>query len=367
VVPGRINLIGEHTDYNKGFVMPAAINLCLSLEYSPRQDREICALAAEFNERKCFSLDSFNTAEGEIQWVDYIKAVYWVFEEEGIHLSGADLSIKSNIPIGSGLSSSAALELAVAAAVSEAHGLKLSSEKIALLCQKAENIYVGVNSGIMDQYAIALGKKDHALLIDCRTLKFRHIPLNLDEYEVLVVDSRVDRLLASSAYNRRREECEEAVSRISLLTGYEKESLRDVSLSEIKACRDALPANVYKRARFVVEENLRVLRAETALTEGDLETFGYLLKRSHAGLRDLYEVSCVELDRIVNCAADHPGVLGARMTGAGFGGCAIVLLKSSEVEKFEENLISVFDQLKWTKPRALRVTITDGLAVMKTL
>jgi galactokinase len=365
--PGRINLIGEHTDYNQGFVMPAAINISLNLEYSSRRDRTVSVTAASFKESEFFTLDSLKPLKGKLHWVDYIKAVYWVLEQEGYLLSGADINIVSAIPIGSGLSSSAALELAVAAAINEAHLFKLGPEKISLLCQKAENSYIGVNSGIMDQYAIALGRKAHALLLDCRSLEYRYIPINLGALEILVVDSRVDRSLAYSAYNRRREECEEAVSKMSSLTGVNKDSLRDVSLEEIKFCRDSLPLNIYKRARFVVEENIRVLRAETALAEDDLESFGSYLQRSHAGLRDLYEVSCPELDRIVECAANHSGVLGARMTGAGFGGCAIVLLKSSVVEQFQENLVAAFNDLKWTKPVVYRVVFTDGLSVGKTL
>lgn len=365
--PGRINLIGEHTDYNEGFVMPAAIDLSLYLEFQPRQGRDVFATALDYNNSKCFSLDSINPVKGELHWIDYIKAVYWIFEQEGFILSGAELSIKSDIPIGSGLSSSAALELAVAAALAEAHGLQLSPEKISLLCQKAENNYIGVKSGIMDQYAIALSREKHVLLIDCRSLEYRYIPLDLGEYEMLVVDSRVDRSLASSAYNRRREECEEAVERISILASSKKTSLRDVTLAEIKAYRDILPANIYKRARFVVEENMRVLSAETALTEKDLVSFGYYMKRSHAGLRDLYEVSCPQLDLISEFAADYSGVLGARMTGAGFGGCAIVLLKSADVSMFGEKLTAKFEGLNWQKPHLYRVAASDGLSVNKTL
>ncbi len=367
IAPGRINLIGEHTDYNEGFVMPAAIDLSLHLDYQTRRNRDVFASALDYNNSMEFSLDSIKPLEEELHWVDYVKAVYWIFEQEGFALSGAELSIKSDIPIGSGLSSSAALELAVAAAVSEAHGLQLGPEKLSLLCQKAENSYIGVNSGIMDQYAIALGKEKHALLLDCRSLVYRHIPLNLGEYEMLVVDSRVDRSLATSAYNRRRKECEEAVSKISLLTGSEKASLRDVSLEEIKACKDLLPANIYKRARFIVEENIRVIRSEAALTENDLVSFGYYMKRSHAGLRDLYEVSCPQLDIIAEFAADHPAVLGARMTGAGFGGCAIVLLKSADAVLFGKELTTKFEGLNYKKPHLYRVAASSGLSVRKTL
>jgi len=362
-VPGRINLIGDHTDYNEGFVMPAAIDLSLNLEFWPGNSREICVRSANFDETLIFSLESLEPIKVSPGWIDYIKGVCWVLENNGFKLSGGEMIISGKIPPGSGLSSSAALELAVAASMAKANNLDISLKEMALLCQKAENMYVGVFCGIMDQFAVALSKKDHAMLIDCRSLEYRYLPLRLDDYSILIVDSRVDRSLANSAYNRRREECFKAVKIISEIRGSKIKSLRDLNVDDIKNSSEFMPERLYRRARYVVEENRRVLEAEASLLKNDLNSFGYLMNRSHAGLRDLFDVSCPELDVIVDSAINEPGVLGARMTGAGFGGCAVIVLKKDMVNSLINIISAKFKDFGWEKPAYYSTSAAEGLTV----
>ena len=362
--PGRVNLIGEHTDYNQGFVLPAAIDLYLDLTCEPLIGRTITARAEKYGSSKPFSLDSLTPVNGRPAWIDYIKGVCWVLEKAGYRLTGADLSISSNIPVGSGLSSSAALELATARAMTEASGYEIEPAELALLCQKAENEFVGVQCGIMDQYAVALGRKNQALLLDCRSLDYSYIPLSLGENRVLIVDSRVERSLGASAYNRRREECEEAVTRLSAIKNRAFQALRDVTLEDLKEARPYLPELLYRRSRYVVEENLRVQEAAEALKREDLFSFGYFMKRSHAGLRDLYEVSSPELDLIVDTAIANPGVIGARMTGAGFGGCAVIIVDSDAVSSVKAQIKTAFADCGLKKPLFYDVTVANGAKVM---
>ncbi len=367
IAPGRINLIGEHTDYNQGFVLPAAIDMVVEItcEKNPASARSITAYAKEYNEKQSFSLDKLKPVQGAPEWVDYIRSVCWVLEEEGYSLEGATLTIESNIPVGAGLSSSAALELATAGVLVAANSYNISLSELALLCQKAENEFVGVQCGIMDQYAVALGQKNRALFLDCRNLRYEFIPLELENYQLLIVNSRVERSLSVSAYNRRREECEEALQKLAIIYGKSFPALRDVSLEEIRAAGSTLPAMLYKRSRYVIEENIRVSEAVAALKSGDLDKFGYLLVRSHAGLRDLYEVSCPELDLIVDTAMQIDGVLGARMTGAGFGGCALVLLEKGVVDYVKEKIKTAFTVLNWQKPYFYLTAAVNGLRVEK--
>lgn len=367
VAPGRINLIGEHTDYNQGFVLPAAISMALELtcKKTPASARSITAYAKEYDEKQSFSLDMLKPVQGVPDWVDYIRGVCWALEEEGYILEGATLTIESDIPVGAGLSSSAALELATAGVLVAANSYNISPSELALLCRKAENEFVGVQCGIMDQYAVALGQKNKALFLDCRNLTYEFIPLELENYQFLIVDSRVKRSLSLSAYNRRREECEEALQKLAIIYGKSFPALRDVSLDEIRAAGLSLPALLYKRSRYVVEENIRVSEAVAALKSGDLHKFGYLMARSHAGLRDLYEVSCPELDLIVDTAMQIEGVLGARMTGAGFGGCALILLEEGVVKDVKEKICGAFTLFNWQKPYFYPTTAVNGLRVEK--
>jgi len=361
--PGRINLIGEHTDYNQGWVLPVAIDLSLSVNLTLRPGRICVATASGFPVSQTFSIDNLQPVQGKPLWIDYLKAVCWALEKNGFRLSGANISINSEIPIGAGLSSSAALELAFAGALNEALNLSIDPQRLALICQQAENEYVGVRCGIMDQFAIALGRADQALLLDCLSLSYTFIPFKLNHATLLIADSKVKRILGASDYNRRRTECEDAVELIGNYLGRKFLSLREISLEDIIKVKDYLPKLLYQRSRYVVEENARVLAAAVALKENDLVSFGYLLKRSHAGLRDLYDVSCPELDLIVDTVAADQEVFGARMTGAGFGGCAIILLQQAAVDRIKAGIDQAFTMHGWACPGYHLTTAAGGLTV----
>lgn len=363
VAPGRVNLIGEHTDYNQGWVMPIAIDLKLEVELKTRNDHKFIVNALNFKQIEVFSLDQLKPVTANISWIDYIKGVCWVLAGRGYSLPGSEITIKSAIPVGAGLSSSAALELAVAGALNEAFQLKIDPVELALVCQKAENEYVGVHCGLMDQFAVTLSKEGHALLIDCLSMKNKPIPFELNDYCLLIVDSRVERSLGHSAYNRRREECAEAVRLISAHEGQVLTSLRSVNLPTIKKARSYLPAYLHRRASYVVEENIRVCAAAEALEKGDLVSLGRFFNRSHAGLRDYYEVSCPELDLIVDVAQQDKSVLGARMTGAGFGGCAIVLIENQNIEPTCKRINDAFATNGWSAPHYYKTKAAAGLQV----
>ncbi len=363
VAPGRVNLIGEHTDYNRGWVLPVAIELQLTVNLALRSERAIIATASGYEGQQSFSLDNLLPVQGRPGWIDYVKAVCWALEKNGFRHGGAELDIHSKIPVGAGLSSSAALELAVAGALNEAYNLGIDPQSLASICQQAENEYVGVRCGIMDQYAIALGRAGQSLLLDCQSLDYSYVPFELGHYRLLIVDSRVKRTLDASAYNRRREECEEAVKRIGVFLGQKYISLREICLENLKQVKNYLPKLLYQRSRYIIEENARVLAAATALGENDLASFGCLLKRSHAGLRDLYAVSCPELDLIVDTAVADQDVLGAKMTGAGFGGSAIILLHQAAVGRISRSVDRSFARYGWPSPVYYLTDAAGGLAV----
>lgn len=366
IAPGRVNLIGEHTDYNEGFVLPAAIDYAVTVEATPLKERYITAVSEGFGGIETFSLHRLEKDAGKIRWVDYLKGVCRAFAKAGHHLSGAHLSISSRIPVGAGLSSSAAFEVAAAAALASVSGLQLAPLELALLCWQAENEFVGVRCGVMDQFAAALSRKGFALLLDCRTLEYEYIPLTLKQCRILIVDSRVPRNLAASEYNRRREECETAVGQLAKLLGRPLRSLRDVNRTEIGRVGGWLTDLLARRSRYVVEENERVLAAAAELRVGNLQEYGRLMGLSHAGLRDLYQVSCPELDLIVETAVRSPDVLGARMTGAGFGGCAIVLLKNEAIAEIKQRLGEAFARCGWPEPRFYLTSAAAGLTVSRT-
>jgi len=323
--PGRVNLIGEHTDYNDGFVLPSAIDRQVVLAAAPRQDDTVHLHALDLGESAEFSLSHIPPAEGS--WSDYERGVAWALEAAGYALRGLDLVVTSDVPIGAGLSSSAAIELATAHAFELAGGWSIGGVQRALLCQKAENEYVGMRCGIMDQYVISLGEADHALLIDCRSLAYRAIPLAADAL-LVICDTRKRRGLVDSDYNTRRQECERGAQALGV------RALRDVTLEELESRRDVLEPVAYRRCRHVVTENARVLGAVEALESGDLAAFGRLMNASHVSLRDDYEVTGPELDAMVEAAWGIDGVLGARMTGAGFGGCTVNLVQPAALRTF---------------------------------
>jgi len=353
--PGRVNLIGEHTDYNGGFVMPAAINLATYVAVEPCTEPKLVVDSENFNEWREFPLpDSSAIARGD--WTDYVRGVAVTLERAGFHLRGAKLIIWSEVPIGSGLSSSAALEVAVAHALLAISGISLSAPDLARLCQRAENEFVGVNCGIMDQFACCLGQAAHALLLDCRSLDHRLVPLP-SNVRLMVCDTKVRHRLNSGGYNQRRAECEEGV-RLLQRQDPAIRSLRDATLEMLEPA--ALPDVIFRRCRHVITENARVMRAAAALEAGDLTLFGNLMRDSHQSLRDDYEVSCAELDLLVRLAEAAPGVYGSRMTGAGFGGCTVSLVRSEDAAGFARLVSQGYRRATAIEPAVWDCQAVDG-------
>jgi galactokinase len=339
--PGRVNLLGEHVDYNDGFVLPVAIDRAVQVAAAPTADGIVTLAALDLNERISFSLRGLGekidvNGKPLPAWARYPAGVAHVFQQEGLALKGLRAVYTSDVPIGAGLSSSAAVEVAFAVAWRALDGWKRDALQLARLCQRAENQYVGVNCGLMDQFASACGKEGHALYFDTRSLEWQPEPLPPGT-AVVIADSGVRRSLANSAYNERRAACEQAVELLRQhMPGIR--SLRDVSSVEFAAYSEFLPPTVRKRAEHVVKEIGRVQDAVVALRRGDPRLFGGLMYSGHASLRDLYEVSCPELDRLVEIAANLPGCLGARLTGAGFGGCTVNLVNGADAPAFVERL-----------------------------
>jgi galactokinase len=333
--PGRVNLIGEHTDYNEGFVLPMAISERTWVAAAARADRVVRVHSLEQGEEHTFSLDAPWQRRGA--WLDYVEGVARALLLSGVAVGGADLLLTSDVPLGAGLSSSAALELAVGLAFTALSGTAVEPAALARAGQVAENDYVGVRSGAMDQLASALGRAGHALFIDCRSLAVTPVALPEAPVELLIVDTGVKHSHAANGYNQRRDECQRALELLAL-AGRTRKSLRDIAVDELDELGSLLPEPIFQRTRHVVTENERTRAAAGALTRGDLIAFGGLMSASHASLRDDYEVSAPELDHIVLEATRHAGVLGARLTGGGFGGSAIVLVSRVELAQVEEAL-----------------------------
>ncbi len=333
--PGRVNLIGEHTDYNDGFVMPAAIQYYTWVAAAQREDRILSVYSEQFDERIEFSLDKLAAPRSE-HWSDYVRGVAAVLQAEKYELRGANLMISGEVPLGAGLSSSAALEVSTALAISGVSGIDVPSLELAKICQWAEHEYAGTHCGIMDQFISIFGKTGRALMLDCRSLDYRLVALPKD-VRVVICNTQVRHELAGGEYNRRRADCEAGVAWLqrhdSKIT-----ALRDVTQELLECYQTELPELVYCRCRHVVSENQRVLAAATALKSGDMQQFGTLMYASHASLRDDYEVSCGELDLLVEIASGVQGVYGARMTGGGFGGCTVNLVAAEAVSSFESQV-----------------------------
>ncbi|HVR70007.1 MAG TPA: galactokinase [Vicinamibacteria bacterium] len=328
--PGRVNLIGEHTDYNDGFVLPIALDRDTLVAAAPRPDRRLRARSADHGEEGEIDLDA-PPPPRRGTWLDYVEGTARVLEERIGPVPGADLLVAGDVPEGAGLSSSAALEMAVAAALASLAGWRLDRRALALAGQAAEHRFVGTRCGIMDQLVSMLGEAGHALLIDCRSLETRPIPLPPDRAAILVFDSGVRHRHSSGEYNVRRAQCEEAAARLGALTPGVR-ALRDVAPDDLERHAAALGEPLRRRARHVVSEIHRTALAASALSRGDLAGFGRLMFASHASLRDDFEVSVPELDTLVQAARSAPGVLGARMTGGGFGGCTVTLAEAAQVE-----------------------------------
>ncbi len=329
--PGRVNLIGEHTDYNGGLVLPVAIDREIVFAAGIVPGKTVTGFSVDFNEEASFKVGKYDPKHS-CGWLRYVMGVLNELEKIDISIEGFNFTMGGNVPIGSGLSSSAALEIAVHTAMEGLLGFQSDDMAAALLCQRAENNFVGVNCGIMDQYISRIGRKDHAILIDCRDLSTRAIKINTPGCSWLVIDSKKKRGLVDSEYNKRRSECEEGVktAQSAFPERYIK-SLRDITLDDLSELRKLCDENVFRRVKHNVNENDRVLKTVEALEDGDVDIVGQNFYASHESLRDDFEVSCDELDMLVDILSKVDGVIGARLTGAGFGGCVIALLRDEAV------------------------------------
>jgi galactokinase len=356
--PGRVNLIGEHTDYNDGFVMPFAIDRATVVAGSKRDDRLIEVVALDMNETASIDLN----AEPEKQrrsWIDYVEGTARCVEEKFGKLTGANLLVTSDVPIGSGLSSSAAIEVSVGLALLSLSGIEIDREKLAFAGQKAEHEYAGTKSGIMDQFASALCKKGSAMLLDCRSLERQEIPFETNETTTIVCDTKVEHSLTSTEYNKRREECEEGVRRLQKHLPKIK-ALRDVSLEQLDKYKDDLTDTIYRRCRHVISENGRTLKAAEYFKNKDLTAAGKLMFESHASLRDDYQVSCKELDALVEIASGIEGIFGSRMTGGGFGGCTVTLVRKDTVDQLKRSFNEGYSQRFGREPDIYEFHAAEG-------
>jgi galactokinase len=338
VAPGRVNLIGEHTDYSEGFVMPAAIDFATLAAISPRDDRQIAIYSENFGEESVFDLD-YLPHHPRHHWSDYPIGVLTILRQAGVQPTGFNLSLSGDVPLGSGLSSSASVEVATALAILgvNAEGPQFSPPEVARLCQRAENQFVGTQSGIMDQFVSCCGADGHALLLDCRDLSYRLAPIP-PSLSLVICNTMVKHSHAGGEYNTRRAEIE-AGTQIVRLHRPEINFLRDVTVADLDRCGDEMLPDVLKRCRHVVTENLRTVAAADALEQGDLKTLGRLMAESHVSYRDDFEASCKEADILVDLASREPACVGARLTGGGFGGCTVNLVHTSEADAFAERLL----------------------------
>ena len=337
--PGRVNLIGEHTDYNGGNVFPCAIDRGTYGLVSKRADRTFRMYSENFADLGVmeFTLDEL-VNDKKHDWANYPKGVIKMFVEEGFKIdSGFDFLVSGNIPNGAGLSSSASIEMLTGIVLKDLFHLSIDPIAMALLGKKVENLFIGVNSGIMDQFAVAMGKKDHAILLDCNTLKYDYVPVMLKDEVIVIANTNKRRGLADSKYNERRAECDEALA--ELQTKLPIKALGELSIEEFEANKDLIKSPIrQKRAKHAIYENQRTLKAQKELSAGNLAEFGKLMNQSHISLRDDYEVTGVELDTLAALAWEQPGVVGSRMTGAGFGGCTVSIVKKDKVDDFIKNV-----------------------------
>lgn len=368
LAPGRVNLLGEHVDFNDGFVLPTAIDRATYIAFSPSDSDRSNLLAVDFSEQASFtsaSVLSKTDADGAplSEWARYPAGVAWSLVEAGQTAPALDAVFASDVPRGAGLSSSASVEMAFAVAWSTLGGWTLPPMQRALLGQKAENKYVGVNCGIMDQFASACGVADQLLLLDCRSLEWQALPIP-ENAAIVIADTSMRRKLTTSGYNERRQSCEEAVKILAEeLPGIK--ALRDVSVKDFNRLCDRLPILVEKRARHVVEEIARTLRAIPLLKQGNIHEFGQIMNQCHVSLRDLYEVSIPELNTMVEIAQSLPGCYGARLTGAGFGGCTVNLVDHSMAESFGAQLTARYQSQTGLKPEIYVCRASDGARVIR--
>lgn len=355
--PGRVNLIGEHTDYNDGFVMPVAIDSYVWVAISPRPDSRLAIYSENFSQSIELDLAQIASRPAK-RWSDYVHGVALLLARAGHRLRGANLLIAGDVPIGSGLSSSAAIEVAAGYALLENSDITPDRVELAKVCRQAENEFVGARVGIMDPFISCCGRAAHALLLDCRSLEYRLLPLPA-EASLVICNTMVKHEHASGEYNRRRMECEEAV-RILSRSLAAISALRDVTVTELERSANQLPEVLYRRCRHVISENVRVAEAAVALESGNLDKFGDQMNASHASLRLDYEVSCQELDLMVDLARSQPGVYGARMTGGGFGGCTVNLVKAEHAVHFRRALATEYEQATGLRPEIFITSAAEG-------
>jgi galactokinase len=360
--PGRVNIIGEHTDYNDGFVLPAAIGFSCWVGIAPRADRKLIVHSGNFGETVEADLDSLNPRTIG-HWANYPLGVAWALERSGNRLRGANLYIDGDVPMGAGLSSSAAVEVATGYALLDASHYSIDPTSLALFCQRAENEFVGARCGIMDQFTSCHGHAGHALLLDCRSLDFRLLSLP-SQVRLVICNTMVKHELSAGQYNARRAECEEGVRRLAkVLPGIR--ALRDVSLLDLEKHRALLTDTVYLRCRHVISENARVLNTSSSFQSGDFVTLGQLMADSHRSLRDDYQVSCSELDIMVEIASRQRGIYGARMTGGGFGGCTINLIAAEDSLEFKRGVAVEYQSATGLSPDIHICEASQGAEVVK--
>ena len=353
--PGRVNLIGEHTDYNDGFVLPLAIDRAVWIALRPRDDRRVVVHSIDYNQSAEFSLENLQNEKSG--WIEYIKGTAWALADASFKLTGWEGVMQGDVPLGAGLSSSAALEMATARAFAAAGNLDWNPGAMAKLGQRAENRWVGVNCGIMDQLISAAGQADHALLIDCRSLDTQPVPFPAG-VAVVVLDTSTRRGLVDSAYNERRSQCEAAAKFFGVT------ALRDVTVEQFQQSADGLDAVTRRRALHVITENDRTVKAADAMRSGDAVGLGRLMQQSHVSLRDDYEVSSDALNAMVECASAHEACYGARMTGAGFGGCAMALIRAEAAEDFVRHTSTTYQEKTGHEPAVYVCRATNGAEVV---
>lgn len=357
--PGRVNLIGEHTDYNEGLVMPAAIDKAVWFAVSPRTDRQVHLHALDYMDTWIGHFSEI--APSDQGWPNYLLGPINELLRAGHKIQGANVVFAGDIPVGAGLSSSAALESGVLFALNEIFQLRRTLPELAQMAKRAENDFVGMQCGIMDMYASLMGKADHVLQLDCRDLSCAYFPLKLSDYTLLLLDSTVKHALVDSEYNTRRSECGQVIAALSnILPGIK--SLREADMGMLEEVKPNLTDTLYNRGRFVIEENERVLRTQKALNQGDLATVGQQMHETHIGLSQAYQVSCPEMDFLVETAMSQPGVLGARMMGGGFGGCTLNLVPKTEADAFAQNMAVAYMEGCRKRLKAYPVSLCDGVS-----
>ncbi|HEY0678787.1 MAG TPA: galactokinase [Chitinophagaceae bacterium] len=354
--PGRVNLIGEHTDYNDGFVLPGAIDKRIYVGIMKNETRQLNVFGVQYNQQISMSMDDLQPRK---DWATYLAGMAFHIQKDGHQLGGVDVVVGGDVPLGGGLSSSAALCSAFGFALNELFCLELTRMQLALLGQRTEHTFAGVKTGIMDQFASLHGKAEHLMKLDCRSMEYEYIPFHYHDYKIILVNTMVKHSLASSEYNTRRHECEEGVA--ILKKHYpEVKALRDVSIEMLDMHRNELPEVIYRRCGYVINENNRLLMGCDLLQQNDLEGFGQLMYQSHEGLSKFYEVSCAELDFLAEQAKGMDGVIGARMMGGGFGGCTINLVREDAVNKFTVLMQQRYENEFGRTPEVYRMTIEDG-------